>query len=311
MAFCLTACSEAEIQMPFSDFQTEQQDVSVKFSKGDALTTGFADSLAVLTSDIYGSFNLENAKSGLLIDINNKTPLYSFNAFEQLAPASITKVMTAYIALKYCSLDEIIVCSEEVENISDPTAVKLGLKTGDTMTMDQALHLCLIPSNNDVAIAIACHISGTEEEFCKLMNSEAYALGATSTHFTDSNGLGSPQHLTTAYDLYLIFKEAIKNPAFLEIVQCKEYVTTYHNKNGKEIQASCYSTNQFFRDKYDLPDNVNIIGGKTGTTEDAGYCLMLLSKDTYSNPYISVILGSKTRDNLYVQMSDLLLQISK
>lgn len=310
MASVISGCSQSEIEMPFSDFQVEEEDTSVTFSKANALTTGFAVDLTTFAEDHTNDYILENAGAGLLVDINNKQVLFAQNAFEQKYPASITKVMTCMLALKYCSLDEIITVTEEAASISDPTAVRLGIKAGDTMTMDQALHLCLISSYNDVAIAIGCHISGTEAEFANLMNKEALALGATDTHFTDASGLGSPEHYTTVYDLYLIFNEAIKYPEFLEIVQCKEYQTTYHDKNGKDVQGSSITTNRFFRGTYELPDNVTIVGGKTGTTEDAGYCLILLVKDTYSNPYIAVILGANSKDNLYYQMSDLFLQIS-
>ena len=296
--------------MPFSDYEFETEDTRVTFSKTDAVTVGYAFDLATFTEDYTDEYNLGNAGAGVLIDINNQKVLFAQNAFEQMYPASITKILTAYIALKYCSLDEMIVCTEEVEGITDPTAVMLGLKTGDKLTMDQALHLCLINSYNDVAIAIACHVAGTEEEFSKLMTEEAHALGATSSNFTDASGLGSPEHYTTVYDLYLIFNEAIKNPDLLEIIQCKEYSTVYHDKKDNEIQGTATSTNQYFRGRYEMPDSVTIVGGKTGTTEDAGYCLMLLSKDIYSNPYIAIILGANSRENLYHQMTDLLLQIT-
>jgi len=310
MASLLSACAKADITMPFSDFQKVAEDTSVTFSKSNALTTGFSYDLATFKDDYYDEFVLTNAGAGLLIDINNCSVIFAQNAFEKKYPASITKVMTAMLALKYCSLDEIITVTEEAASISDPTAVKLGIKAGDTMTMDQALHLCLINSYNDVAIAIGCHISGSESEFAKLMTEEAHKLGATDTNFTDASGLGSLEHYTTAYDLYLIFNEAIKYNDFVNIVQTKEYTTIYHNKSGQEITGTAKSTNKFFAGVYALPENVTIIGGKTGTTEDAGYCLMLLVKDIYSNPYVAVVLGGTTRDNLYSEMTSLLLQIT-
>ena len=311
MASCLSACGkEAEIQMPFSDFQIDKEDISVKFSKNDAYAKGFSYDLATFSEDYTDGFRLDNAGAGLLVDVNNKKVLFAQNAFERMYPASLTKIMTAYVALKYCSTDEIDTVTDEVLNIADPTAVKLGLKPGDVLTMDQALHLCLIPSCNDVATAIACHVSGTEAAFCELMNKEAEALGCVSTHFTDSNGLGGEEHYTSVYDLYLIFNEAIKNQDILDIINCKDYSTVYHDKSGNEVPASVKSTNMFFRELYEVPANVNVVGGKTGSTTDAGYCLILYSKDNYSNPYISVILDSDSRENLYLQMTDLLLQIT-
>lgn len=308
MASMITACNQAEIQMPFSDFDKEDS-IGVTFSKSDALISGFAYDLTTFTEDYNSEYDLQNAGAGLLVDINNNSVLFAENAFERNYPASLTKIMTAYLALKYCSLDEKIVVTDGVNLISDPTAVKLGLKPGDTLTMDQALHLCLIPSNNDVAVAIACHISGTEEAFCELMNEEAIKLGATNTHFTDSCGLGSEDHYTSVYDLYLIFNKALEYREFGEIINCKEYQTTYYNRFEEPFSVSCKSTNQYFRDSIEVPDNINIIGGKTGTTDDAGYCLMLYIKDNYSNPYIAIILNADSRENLYSQMTQLLGQI--
>lgn len=306
VASSLSACSKAEIRMPFSSFQIEEDGNSgLEFSKNNALLNGYAFDLASFTEDYTENYNLANAGAGLLVDINNKKVLFAQNAFEQKYPASITKIFTALIALKHCNIDETIVCTDACSKLPDD-AVKLGLRSGDTLTLDQALHLALISSYNDAAIAIACHVSGTEEEFSKLMNEEARKLGATSSNFTDASGLGGENHYTSAYDLYLIFNEFVKYPELLEIIQANEYSTTYHDKNGAELSASGKSTNQFFRGLYSLPENVTVVGGKTGTTSEAGYCLLLLVRDTYSNPYIAVILGSDSRDNLYEEMTQML-----
>lgn len=309
MASLLTACNKAEIRMPFSDFEKQSTEYEYDLFQNDSSTTGFSVDLAVFESDYTDKYKLENAAAGLLIDINNQKVLFAQNAFEKRPPASITKIMTAYLALKKCSLDETVVCGQEPVSIEDPTATRLGLNLGDSMTMDQALNLCLIPSSNDVAIDIACHISGTEAEFASLMTKEAHNLGATSTNFTDSNGLGSDEHYTTCYDLYLIFNEAIKNQNLIDIIQKRDYQTTYYDKDSKEVNVKVSSTNWYFRGNATAPDSITIVGAKTGTTTEAGNCLLILAKDKYSNPYIGIILGADSRDNLYIQMTDLLAQI--
>lgn len=309
MASFLCACDKAQIRMPFSDVKIKQENTEITFSKTDALTKGFAYDLVTFSDDYIERYSLEEG-AGILVDINGQRVLYAQNAFEQRYPASITKILTALVALDNCSLDESIICTGEVESIADPTAVKLGLKLGDKLTLDQALRLCLINSYNDVAVAIACHVAGTEEEFAKLMCEKALSLGATSSHFTDASGLGSDNHYTSVYDLYLIFNEAVKNPTILEIIQSTDYSTVYLDKYDKEVTGTATSTNQFFRGMYQIPENVTVVGGKTGTTLEAGYCLMLLAKDKFSNPYIAIILGADSRDNLYSDMTDLLLQIT-
>ena len=125
------------------------------------------------------------------------------------------------------------------------------------------------------------------------------------------HGLTDAEQYTTAYDLYLIFNEAIKQEKFVEIIQMTSYETTYYNGAGEAQQLSVRNTNKFVNGDAKVPDNATVIGGKTGTTNAAGHCLMLLSKDTNGAPYISIILKAGSRDALYAQMTDLLDEIGK
>ena len=186
-----------------------------------------------------------------------------------------------------------------------------GVKKGDTMTLDQALHISLINSANDVSVMIAEGIGGSVDNFVEMMNEEALRLGATNTHFTNPHGLSADNHYTTSYDLYLIFNEAIKYELFNEIIHMTSYSTTYYDKDMEPKEFSCNTLNWFLRGDYEAPENITVVGGKTGTTNAAGHCLVLLSKDTSGNRYISVILRSESRDVLYSQMSDMLSLITK
>ena len=305
VSLCLSGCTKASFPVPFKEFGEEIETIPVEFS-GNSLVEGFSSDLAAFVDDYKERFVLEHGESGLLIDMENKSVVFAEDAFKKMYPASITKIMTAYVALKYCSPEDLIVCGPGVTQIDVPDAVVLGLKEGDTLTLDQALHLAVPASYNDVAVAIAEHVSGSVEAFAELMTKEAQALGATGTHFANPHGLHNDEHYTTAYDIYLIFNAAVANPDLLEIMQCKQYQTTYHNRAGKEISASSTNTNYYFRGVYPMPDTVTIVGGKTGTTGEAKYCLALYVKDKYSKPYIAVILKADTRENLYKDMTDLL-----
>ena len=167
------------------------------------------------------------------------------------------------------------------------------------MTLNQALHVLLINSANDAAMLIADNVGGSVEAFVQMMNDEAKALGATNTNFVNP------------HDLYLIFNEAIQYDFIQEIIHMTEYQTTYYDKNGGEKKLSVKSTNRFFRGDFTAPDQVTVIGGKTGTTNAAGHCLMLLSRDVSAAPYISIILRSTSSDVLYGEMIDLLDEIHK
>lgn len=272
----------------------------------------FASGLCVVTGDVTDdeNVNMEQANAAILFDLNNRDILYSKDAHEILYPASLTKVMTALVALQHGSLDQTLTATSAV-NITESGAQLCGLKSGDTMTLDQALRILLVYSANDAAMLIAENIGGSVDNFVEMMNEEARRLGATNTHFANPNGLTNPEHYTTAYDLYLIFNEAIKYDTFNEIIQMSGYQTTYYDKDGKEKTFDKTTTNLFVRGDYQPPANVNVIGGKTGTTSAAGHCLMLLSRDSGGSPYISIILGSEGTEILYKEMIDLLDEINK
>lgn len=249
--------------------------------------------------------NLENSYASGLFDLNQKEILYAENIYEQLPPASLTKIMTALVALKYGNLQDEIVVTENCK-ITESGAQVYNFKPGDVITLDQALNVLLIYSANDVGLIIAEHISGDAESFCTLMNEEARALGATNTNFCNPHGLTEDNHYTTVYDLYLIFNEVIQYERFREIIQLTSYTSVYKDAEGNQKTIDIRNTNQYFMGNVEAPESITILGGKTGTTNAAGNCLILYLKDNAGNPYISVILRADKRDNLYNDMNMLL-----
>lgn len=272
----------------------------------------FADSLCVAAEDVAGSSNLdmENASAAGLFDLNRHEVLYAKNIHERLYPASLTKVMTALVALKYGNPEDIITVTANA-HITESGAQLCGLREGDHLTLDQALHALLMYSANDAGVAIAEHIGGSLEGFADMMNEEALAIGATNSHFVNPHGLQDENHYITAYDMYLIFNEAMKYDLFNEIIHMNSYSTTYTDKDGNTKTLDFETTNQYLKGVYEAPENITVIGGKTGTTNAARNCLVLLSRDVSGNPYISVILGASERSLLYEKMSELLQEIQK
>ena len=126
--------------------------------------------------------------------------------------------------------------------------------------------------------------------FAEMMNKEAAKLMATGTHFVNSNGLHNDNHYTTAYDLYLIFNECIKHDDFVKIIMAKSHTA--------KVTGNFYATGDAKK-----PDNVTVIGGKTGTTQLAGNCLILLTKDKNNHPYISIVMKADTKPLLYKDMT--------
>ena len=266
----------------------------------------FAADLCVVNKDVKpAGIDLSEAGAAALFDLKNLDTLYAKNVNVQINPASLTKVMTALVAIKYGSADQMLTASENVL-ITEPGAQLCGLKPGDKMTLDQALRILLIYSANDVAVLIAEGISGSVDDFVALMNQEAMELGATNCNFTNPNGLTEEGHYMTTYDLYLIFQEALKYDLFNEIIQMTTYSTVYTDASGNEKSLEVNTTNLYLRGTYEMPLNINVIGGKTGTTNAAGHCLMLYSKGSDGTPYISIIMKETSGENLYSDMNKLL-----
>lgn len=305
----LTGCGEKSYDMaytpdyPVSSFRVVTND---RYAVGESFAAGLcvaAESVTEDTDFVFGDLGAAG-----LFDLSNSRVIYANNIHVKLYPASLTKVLTALVALKYASLDDMLVASENA--VIDEYGVQtFGIRAGDRMTMDQALHILLINSANDVAIMIAEHIAGSVEGFAKMMNDEAARIGATNSHFVNPHGLSDENHYTTAYDMYLIFGQAMQYDEFKQIIAMDSYTTVYTDAEGNAREQTVRSTVQYHTKNYTAPDNITVIGGKTGTTNAAGNCLVLLVKDTSGNQYISVIMRARQRDILYEKMNALLREI--
>ena len=229
--------------------------------------------------------------------------------YDQMPPASITKILTALTALR-SGIDfdtEFTLTDDVVIDIYD--AQVCGYVPGDVVSLRTLFYSMLIYSGNDAANAVASAVSGGDmAAFCEEMNRIASELGATHTHFVTPNGLDDPDHYTTAYDLYLIFNECLKYDEFRDAIAQSGYTGTYTH-NGETVSKTWDSTNYYLLGKRTPPEGVIVVGGKTGTTDKAGLCLILYVEDSTGKGYISVLLGCPDKDTLYESMSNLLANI--
>ena len=239
-----------------------------------------------------------------LFDLSQEKVLCGYKIFDQAYPASTTKILTAYLAFKYGNVDDTVTVSEHATDFGWDSSLA-GLKPGDTLTLYDLLCGLMIRSGNDCATAIAEYISGSEEAFVELMNTEAAALGATGTHFANPHGLHADDHYTTAYDLYLIFNECIKDQRFMEIISMDSYSADITDAGGTVRTETWTPTNYYASGNATAPDNVRVIGGKTGTEDLAGNCLILYNENTDGNPFVSVIMGAPDKTTLYEEMNQL------
>ncbi|MBP3736650.1 MAG: D-alanyl-D-alanine carboxypeptidase [Lachnospiraceae bacterium] len=304
-----TGCGSSFAQ-PYRD---NKEDVSFRLFQKNAYNSQIADSFAsglcVADADAAQAQPIQtDALSAALFDVTRCNTVYADSVYERVNPASLTKIMTALVALKYAEPDMVLTASSSIYNL-ESGAQKCGLAAGDTMTLDQALRILLVYSANDVAIMIAENIGGSVEGFLSMMNAEASRIGATGTNFTNSSGLSDAEHYSTAYDMYLIFSEALKYDLFTEIINMPSYSTVYRDSSGNEKKIDVKSTNYYLRGEKSAPAGITVIGGKTGTTTAAGHCLILLTRDIGSKPYISVVMRASSNDTLYATMNELLYRV--
>ena len=270
----------------------------------------FAEDLCVVTDESAFDEGLVTSEAAALFDEDGREVLYSKDAFERLYPASITKVMTALVALEYGNLSDQVTVTEDAV-ITESGATLCGIEPGDVLTLEQLLYGLMLPSGNDAGAAIAVHIAGSIEAFADMMNVEADRIGAVDTHFVNPHGLHDPDHYTTAYDLYLIFHEAMKNPVFREITGTTAYTASYRDRSGQTVSKTWKGGNWFMTGERETPAGITVIGGKTGTTQAAGYCLIMAEEAADGGEYVSVVLKSDSRPALYDNMENIISIIDK
>lgn len=241
-----------------------------------------------------------------LYNITTHEVLQEYRLMEKIYPASTTKLLTTLVALKKCNLSESVTFSYNATHVGVYGASSCGFEEGDTVMLGDLLAAMLIKSGNDAAIAIAEHVSGSVEAFVTLMNEEAKLFGAVDTHFVNPHGLHDTEHYTTAYDIYLILNELVHYNKFLSIISMPSYEVNYTDAQGNARSKTFESTNLFFSGQFQAPDEIEIVGGKTGTTNAAGCCLTLYFKDMAGNSYIAEVFQAPTYEVLYGKMVELM-----
>jgi D-alanyl-D-alanine carboxypeptidase (penicillin-binding protein 5/6) len=216
------------------------------------------------------------AEAALVVDLDADQTLYSLRPDATLPPASTVKIMTALVTLQRADLDDVVQVSARAAGTQGS---RMGLTQGERLTVEDLLYGLLLPSGNDAAVALAEHVAGDEEAFVGLMNDTAAVLGMQSTHFTSPHGLGDPGETISARDLVSVTKAALAYPLFSEIV-----ATPASDVAGHKLA----NTNQL------LTTLEGADGIKTGTTDEAGECLVAsVTRDGHRR--LVVLLGSQDR----------------
>ena len=281
-------------------------------AKENMRTESFAQKLCVSSQgnvDCIKNAQLEEGQKGLLFSLSNHKVLYANGIYDKVYPASITKIMTAMLALQSGKLNDTVTITQDNVTLEDGSQV-CGFVAGDQVTLDQLLHCLLVYSGNDAASAIAEYVGGSTENFVQMMNDYAAKLGCTGTHFSNPHGLQDENHYTTPYDIYLMLNEAFTYPEFTEITELPSYTVTYTGSDGTEKSTTLTATDHYLTGEATAPKDVTILGGKTGTTEVAGNCLAILTQNAYGKTFVSIVMGADTKELLYQEMNSLLQNIN-
>ena len=235
------------------------------------------------------------AESVIILDRTSKSMLFGKNVQERRPIASLTKIMTVLVALEdKINLDDLAMISQRAARV-EPKDIKL--KEGEQVKIKDLLYASLIASANDAALALAEHVGPGIGKFVKKMNKKAEDLKLQNTHFANSTGLDKEGNYSTVFDLAKLFDYALENENFRDIILTKEYTA---------ISTNTQDTH-FFRNTNGLLDSfLNIKGGKTGFTDEAGWCLVEVAENGQGNQVIAVILGSESDEMRFQETKALL-----
>lgn len=247
--------------------------------------TAVDDSAISIPSDSLHSPN------AILVRLDNHKVLMQKNSREKIYPASLTKIMTAIVAIEELPdlRENIKLTNSMFQGLYEADASMAGFKPGEKVRAIDMLYGVMLPSGAECCIGLAEYIAGSEQKFVELMNQKAGVLGMNNTHFTNSTGLQDNNHYTTVEDLSILLSYALQNNTFRDIFTASRYSTAPTNKHPNGIT---FKNTMFKNIENQVIDGGEILGGKTGYTDKAGLCLASLAQKA-GREYILVTAGAK------------------
>lgn len=242
------------------------------------------------SADLIPSDNL-HSPNAILVRLDNQKVLLEKNSKQKIFPASLTKIMTAIVAIeKLADLQKTIVLPNSTfRELYKADASMAGFTANERVRAIDLIYGVMLPSGAECCIGLAEHIAGSEKKFVEIMNQKAAVLGMNNTHFTNTTGLQDEKHYTTVKDLSILLSYALKNNTFKKVFTASRYSTPPTNVHSGGI--TFYST-MFKNLANPVIDGGRILGGKTGYTNEAGLCLASLAQKD-GREYILVTAGAK------------------
>lgn len=249
-----------------------------------SLTKASDSSVSIFSNSLH-------SPHAILIRLNDYTILMQKKSEEKIFPASLTKMMTAIVAIENLPnlQEQIILPSSMFQELYNADAAMAGFQPNEKVRAIDLLYGALLPSGAESCIGLANQIAGSEQNFVKIINQKAADLGMNSSHFDNATGLHSENHYTTVKDLAILLSYALQNDTFRKIFTSSCHTTQATNKHPDGIT---FYSNMF--EKLNDPSIIggNILGGKTGYTDEAGLCLASLAKKG-GKEYVLVTAGAK------------------
>lgn len=233
------------------------------------------------------------AKAALLYDLKGNRIVYQSHADERVYPASVTKIMTALLALEKGNLGDTLTVTDSALADINYLHSRIDLKSGEQMSLENLLTALLVCSANDAANVIAEYISGDIQSFVALMNQRASELGMSNTHFANPHGFHDDNHYTTASDVAIMTREALKNITFCNLVKTKTYTIPATNISKERLISSTNHLISRYRNTYHYYPYAT--GVKTGSTTEAGSCLVATAEKNGIS-LLSVVMGCENPD---------------
>lgn len=254
------------------------------------------ESTEVSQQDVLGLLT----SSAILIDAKSGMVLYEKNAYDKAYPASITKILTVYLACLNLNFDDVVTCTKEGIFGFDRASSHIFLDVDEQVTVRDLVYATMLQSANDAAMVLAIAISGSVDKFSELMNQTIKEMGLQSTNFVNPHGLPDDNHYTTAYDMAMITRHAMKNEQFKEVFKTATYEAQPTNKQ-KDIRYFAAGNAMIKNGQYYYE---YATGGKTGYTEQAGYT-MVTAASKGNMDLVAVVLNEAEGEDRYTDTKKL------
>ncbi|GFP76547.1 D-alanyl-D-alanine carboxypeptidase family protein [Clostridium fungisolvens] len=293
LVYKFTTISEYQniFEKQYDDKNSAYSSLNMTKDSSDNGTTLVPPSKIELNSSVSISPDKLKSPYAILIRLKDHTILMDKSSQEKIYPASLTKMMTAIVAIENLPnlKEEIKLTNSTFQGLYGADASMAGFKSGEQVMAIDLLYGVLLPSGAECCIGLANQIAGSEQNFVEMMNKKAADLGMKNTHFENTTGLHNENHYTTVKDLSILLSYALKNDTFKEIFTSSRHSTQPTNKHPGGIT--------FYSTMFEELNNQNIIGGevlggKTGYTDEAGLCLASLAK-VGKQEYIMISAGAK------------------